>query len=98
MSGSRSVRSFRSRRRGLHQQLLPSLVADLPTTPNRVGPALPQIKGRYAVATCIACGARTRHAECPDGCADVALDLVEAESVDALDRRLIALKERVTGL
>ena len=51
------------------------------------------------VATCIGCGARSRGGECPGGCADVALDLVDvvgladvAERVEALEARVAALR------
>ena len=57
-----------------------------------------RIRERLEVATCIACGARSRAGECAGGCADVALDLVEAHAVDELGRRLVALEERSEAL
>jgi hypothetical protein len=60
------------------------------------------LSGHLTVATCIGCGARSRGGECPDGCADVALDLVDvadlvdaAERVEALEARAAALGELV---
>ena len=50
------------------------------------------------VATCIACGARSRFAECVDGCDDVPLDLVELESEEALAAELGRLDPRVSAL
>src|SRR4051794_41336589 len=55
------------------------------------------LTGHLTVATCIGCGARSRGGECPDGCADVALDLVDladaAERAEALEARVAALRE-----
>jgi hypothetical protein len=58
------------------------------------------LTGHLTVATCIGCGARSRAGECPDGCADVALDLVDivdladvAERTEALEVRVAALRE-----
>ena len=58
------------------------------------------LTGHLTVATCIGCGARSRAGECPDGCADVALDLVDivdladvAERTEALEDRVAALRE-----
>jgi hypothetical protein len=58
------------------------------------------LTGHLTVATCIGCGARNRAGECPDGCADVALDLVDivdladvAERTEALEDRVAALRE-----
>ena len=55
------------------------------------------LTGHLTVATCIGCGARSRAGECPDGCADVALDLVDlvdvAEWTEALEARVAALRE-----
>lgn len=58
------------------------------------------LTGHLTVATCIGCGARSRGGECPDGCADVALDLVDldgladaAERVETLEARVAALGE-----
>jgi hypothetical protein len=56
------------------------------------------ISGRLAVATCIACGARSRAAECPEGCVDLAIDLVEVAEIDALADRLAALEARIAAL
>jgi hypothetical protein len=36
--------------------------------------------------------------ECPDGCADVAIDLVAADDVDAHAARAVALRDRVSAL
>ena len=55
---------------------------------------LPQ---RLTVATCIACGARSRAGDCPDGCADVPLDLVAAAAVDALAERVVSLAARAAA-
>lgn len=57
-----------------------------------------QLPVHLPVATCIACGARNRPGECAGGCADVALDLVEAADVDAARGRLAALRERTARL
>jgi hypothetical protein len=51
-----------------------------------------------AVATCIGCGARSHSAECPDGCTDQALDLVDAGALAALAGRAEALEVRVAAL
>ena len=53
-----------------------------------------RLRQRVTVATCIACGARSRAGDCPDGCADVPLDLVAAAAVDALAARVAALAVR----
>jgi hypothetical protein len=53
---------------------------------------------RLPVATCIACGARSRGGECESGCVDVPLDLVDAGDVDALAARLEALEARRPAL
>jgi hypothetical protein len=57
------------------------------------------------VSTCIACGARSRWAACPDGCDDVALDLVDvteveraAAAVEGLHARIAALRPVVEAL
>lgn len=57
-----------------------------------------RLPGRVAVATCIACGARSREGDCPEGCTDLALDLVDAGEVDALAARLAALEIRIDAL
>jgi hypothetical protein len=49
---------------------------------------------RLEVATCIACGARSRVGDCADGCTDVPLDLVSAAEVDAAVARVAALEAR----
>ena len=46
------------------------------------------------VSTCIACGARSRAGDCPEGCDDVPLDLVAAATVDALADHVAALAVR----
>jgi hypothetical protein len=60
---------------------------------------VPERLGRVDVATCIACGARTRLGTCEHGCDDRPLDIVEGAAVDseveraaALDRRVVALR------
>jgi hypothetical protein len=58
------------------------------------GVATARLGERVAVATCIACGARSRVGDCPAGCSDVPLDLVEAAEVDALAARVDALEAR----
>ena len=50
------------------------------------------------VATCIACGARSRYAECPGGCDDVPIDLVEAEAVVPLKNALEQHRGRLAAL
>jgi hypothetical protein len=52
---------------------------------------------RVDVATCIACGARSRVGDCPIGCSDVALDLVDADDVDAAAARVAGLASRVAA-
>ena len=56
------------------------------------------MRERLEVATCIACGARSRVGECAEGCADVAIDLVAAEDVDAHRERAAGLGTRVAAL
>lgn len=53
---------------------------------------------RFEVAACIACGTRFRDGECPDGCADVPLRLVDAGPVDELAAHVEALRGRVGAL
>ena len=53
-----------------------------------------RLGARLEVATCIACGARTRVGDCPGGCSDVPLDIVDAAEVDALAERVDALEAR----
>lgn len=62
------------------------------TTPARA------IADPLLVATCIACGARTRYGTCPGGCDDVPLDLVERAAVTAQRAWLDALSARVARL
>jgi len=50
------------------------------------------------VATCIACGARSRYDECPGGCDDVPIDLVDAAALVPLERALERLGARLRGL
>ncbi|HEU4973567.1 MAG TPA: hypothetical protein VFT50_00650 [Baekduia sp.] len=50
------------------------------------------------MATCIACGARSRAGECPEGCADVAIDLVDLAALEAVEEHAGALRERVEAL
>lgn len=50
------------------------------------------------VARCIGCGARSFSAECPDGCSDVPLDLVDIDDVVAVATRAEALELRVAEL
>ena len=50
------------------------------------------------VATCIGCGARSHEAQCPDGCSDVPLDLVDVDDLVAIATRAEALEERVAEL
>jgi hypothetical protein len=51
-----------------------------------------------AVATCIACGARSRAGECAEGCSDVPLDLVDVSDLELLAARLEALQARIAAL
>jgi len=46
------------------------------------------------VATCIGCGARSRGGDCPGGCDDAPIDLVEAADLVAFRERLAALERR----
>jgi hypothetical protein len=50
------------------------------------------------VATCIGCGARNHSAECPGGCADLPLDLVDVDDLVAIATRAEALDERIAAL
>jgi hypothetical protein len=50
------------------------------------------------VATCIACGARSRAGDCEGGCTDVPLDLVAAADVDGRAARVAALNARSEAL
>jgi hypothetical protein len=50
------------------------------------------------VATCIGCGARNHSAECPDGCADLPLDLVDVQDLAAIATRAEALEDRAAQL
>jgi len=53
---------------------------------------------RLEVPTCIACGARFRGGDCPDGCVDEPLDLVEAADVQRLGEALGAGRARIAAL
>ena len=57
-----------------------------------------ELPRRVTVAACIGCGARSRPGECPDGCSDVPLDIVDAGPVDALADHVKALTARVRAL
>ena len=50
------------------------------------------------VAMCIGCGARSHEAQCPDGCIDLPLDLVDVDDLVAIATRAEALEERVAKL
>jgi hypothetical protein len=50
------------------------------------------------VATCIGCGARSHEAQCPDGCSDLPLDLVDVDDLVTIATRAEALEERVAEL
>ena len=54
--------------------------------------------GHLTVATCIGCGARSRAAECPEGCSDVPLDLVDAGDLQALSAATEAREVRIVAL
>jgi hypothetical protein len=54
--------------------------------------------GVLLVPTCIGCGARTVWADCPEGCADTALELVARAELEAAEAALEALGRRVAGL
>ena len=51
-----------------------------------------------AVATCIACGARSRAGACPDGCDDLPLDLVELADLERLQAAVAAARARTDAL
>ena len=51
-----------------------------------------------AVSTCIACGARSRAGECPDGCDDLPLDLVDLGAVERMQASRDARRRRVAAL
>ena len=53
---------------------------------------------RVTVSACIACGTRFRGGECPDGCTDVPLELVDAAPVDELAAHVDGLRGRVVAL
>jgi hypothetical protein len=57
-----------------------------------------ELPGRITVQACIACGTRFRGGECDDGCADVALELVDAGPVDELAAHVDGLRRRVEAL
>jgi hypothetical protein len=50
------------------------------------------------VATCIGCGARSHSAECPEGCTDLPLDLVDVDDLAALAARTEAVETRLAAL
>lgn len=52
----------------------------------------------FAVPTCIACGARFRAGECPDGCDDRPIDLVTVEDADAAERAAVHGERRAAAL
>jgi len=52
----------------------------------------------FQVATCIACGARSRFGECPGGCEDVPIDLVDAAALAPLETSLERLGDRLAAL
>jgi hypothetical protein len=56
------------------------------------------LSGHVPVAACIGCGARNHSAECPGGCPDVALDLVDAGALAAFATRTEALERRAAQL
>ena len=51
-----------------------------------------------SVATCIGCGARSHSADCPDGCTDLPLDLVDVDALVAIATRAEALDDRIATL
>jgi hypothetical protein len=57
-----------------------------------------KLTGHLTVATCIGCGARNRAGECPGGCSDVALDLVDADDLQALTAATDAREIRIAAL
>jgi hypothetical protein len=50
------------------------------------------------VPTCIGCGSRVRWETCPEGCDDVALDLVAVADLEAMTAALWAWQDRVAAL
>jgi hypothetical protein len=56
------------------------------------------ITGHLTVPTCIGCGARHRDGECPEGCSDVPLDLVDAADLQALSAATEAREVRIAAL
>jgi hypothetical protein len=56
------------------------------------------LAGHLTVPTCIGCGARHRDGECPEGCSDVPLDLVDAADIKALMAATEAREIRIAAL
>jgi hypothetical protein len=56
------------------------------------------LAGHIAVPTCIGCGARHRPGECPEGCSDVPLDLVDTADLQALSAATEAREARIAAL
>lgn len=54
--------------------------------------------GHLTVATCIGCGRRNRPGECPEGCPDTPLDLVDAAALQALGAATEAGESRIAAL
>jgi len=57
-----------------------------------------RLREHLPVATCIACGARSRGGECDEGCADIAIDLVDVSDIEALTAHLAASGARTEAL
>lgn len=57
-----------------------------------------ELRERVVVSACIACGTRFRDGDCPGGCTDVPLELVDAGPVDELAAHVGGLRRRVEGL
>jgi hypothetical protein len=64
----------------------------------RLSPVETTLDRHLPVATCIGYGARSHSAECPEGCTDLPLDLVDIEDLAAIATRAETLEERVAEL
>ncbi len=56
------------------------------------------LTGHLTVSTCIGCGRRNRAAECPEGCTDVPLDLVDGAALQAFAAATESREDRIAPL
>ncbi len=56
------------------------------------------LPGQLVVARCIGCGARNRDGDCPEGCSDLPLDLVDGADLQALSVAIEAREARIAAL